>query len=294
MKVSIDKSKWQILGVIFLLALISLVTFDILRRGIFSGKTGLNVVVVGDKTVGLLLLRPDEDIVDWLELPENLKVKIYNSMANYPAVSLWKYGLAEKKPFEIVEKSLGLAMWVAIARTVKIDGEASIENVLANLHKFSLKTDLSFRDRWTIRQFLAETVTAKKMLELTIPKNAFDSVVEPDGKEFLVFNSVANLWIKNKFVLEPVLNENVDVAVNNITGQAGLGVAISRQLESAGLRVIEVKADPGDNIAGTGCLFMVRGSYPISEKFLIDQLGCIKKTGAFGESNNLGIKLWLE
>lgn len=289
---NINKGKLPILGVIFLSILLLLLGYDVLRRGIFSNKLGMNILVVGDRGVSLMLIRPDEGVVRWLNFPDTLKIKIHNSAATYPITSLWKYALSEKRPYEVVEKSLGLAMGIPVPRTIQIDGEVTAENVMGNLHKLSLTTDLSFRDRWLIRQLLVEMVTAKKVLEISMPKNSFDSVVEPDGKTFLTFNSVADLWVRNKCVLESVLNENVNISINNLTGQSGLGFLWSRQLESAGLRVIEVKADANDvSTSGKGCFFVVKGNFPMTEKLLTSQMGCVKQESLL---RDMGIKLWLK
>lgn len=293
MKGSIDKKTVNFFGFMFLIILISLLVYDVLRQGIYSSKIGMNVAVVGDKSVSLMLLRPDEGLISWVDLPSNMKVKIYNSSATYPIDSLWKYGNTERRPFEILERSLGTSLGVAIARTIKVDGDAKIETVLGSLHKIGLKTDISFRDKWLIRNFVSDVVDSKKVIEEAVPKKAFDEVVEPDGKVFLSVNSVAELWTNSKFVLEPILSENVDVTVNNLTGQTGYGVAISKQVESAGMRVVEVKADKSDTVDGSGCIFYAPANSPVSAKFLIDNLFC-HRLSATKEGRGKGIMIWLK
>lgn len=294
MKESSNVAVARIFGIIFLVILGCLLIIKVLRQGIYSHRMGVNIAIVGDTRVGLLMLRPDEEVVGWVSFPSNLMIKIFNSDARYPVASLWDYGILEKNPYEIIEKSIGLSMGVGIARTIKIKGNPSVEEILANLHKIDLKTDLSVRDRFLIRKFLSDTVASKKVLEMDIPKKIFDTTVDPDGKEFVVFNSVASLWTKNKFVLDAILSENVDLVVNNLSGQPGLGTQIARQLESAGMRVIEVKSDPSSDTTGKGCLFSIAGSYPFTESLLVEQMNCTKAINFAASDQEKGITIWVK
>lgn len=270
------KASSKYLGLFFLCLLITLLVIRIFKQGIYSDSLGMNIAIFGQDSAALLMLRPEEDVVGWVKFPDNLGVKIYNSDARYPLISLWHYGVLEKNPYEIVEKTLGLSMGVTIARTIKMEGVSSVEEVLAILHQWNLKTDLSLRDRFLIRKLLVEAVASRKVLEMDMPNKIFDQVEEPDGKKTLSFNSVASLWTKNKFVLESILSENVDLTVNNLSGQSGLGTQVARQLESAGMRVIEVKSDLTGKVPGKGCYFLMVGKYPFTESLLINQMSCHK------------------
>ncbi|HCQ31129.1 TPA: hypothetical protein DIU27_01940 [Candidatus Collierbacteria bacterium] len=293
MKESSKRRQIEIVGIVFLMMILGLVVTRVLSEGIFSNKLGINLAVVGNRGSALLVLRPDEDILGWVNLPEKLKIKIYNSQAQYPIGSLWDYGVSEKHPYEIFEKSLGLSMGVAVSRTIKVPGEVSVEEVLASLHKINLRTNLSVRDRFLIRKYLDDAVSSKKVLEMDIPNNAMEKITEPDGKEFLVFNSIISLWTKNKFLLESILNENCDATINNLSGLSGLGTLVSRQMEAAGIRVVEVKTDPTQDLSGNGCIFVSWGSYPNTEKFLLQQLNCEQRQPNI-ESDNRGVELWLK
>ncbi len=293
MKGNSENKYIKVTGVTFLVVLLMLLVFRVVKDGIFSKNSGINVAVVGENSVSVLILRPDEDILGWVVLPEKLKVKIYNSAAHYPIGSLWEYGLSEKEPYTVLKKSLGLSMGVPISRTIKIRGSSTLEEVLASLHKINLKTDLSIRDRFLIRQYLVDSLTSKKVLEMDIPSSGMDKIMEPDGKSFLMFNNVISLWTKNKFLLESILNENVNLSVNNLTGLAGLGIAVSRQLEAAGIRVIDVKTDPTDDVIGSGCLFSTSGNYPYTRDFLIQQMDCVEKVREIPLVEK-GIVLWLK
>ncbi len=293
MKESSDNKFLKVAGLVFLFLLFGLLTFRLLKDGIFSKSTGINVAIVGKDGIAILILRPDEDILGWVKLPEKLKIKIFNSTAQYPVGSLWDYGVNEKQPYPILEKSLGLSMGVAISRTIKINEDTTPEGVLSSLHFLRLKSDLSIRDRFLIRRYLVDSLSSKKVLEMDIPSSGMDKIVEPDGKEFYVFNNVITLWTKNKFLLESILNENVDLSVNNLSGLVGQGISVSKQLEAAGVRVVEVKTDPTKDISGTGCLFVMKGDYPFTERFLKDQMSCVLHSKKLSTEEK-GIDLWLK
>ena len=295
MKGSIKEKVLLVLGTAFLVVLVGLLLFDLTRRGIFDGGTGINIAIVGDKGVSVLLLRPEDQMAGWVSLPQDVRVKVFNSSANYPIESLWNYSVSENNPYEITEKTIGQAMGVIISRTIKINGNSSIEDVLGKLFTMSLKTDLSIRDRFTVRQFLSDSVKSKKILELAIPNAVFDKVTDPDGKKFLEFNQAMSLWTKNKFVVEAVLNENADISINNMTGTSGLGNILANQLESAGAHVVEVKANTDEKIIGKGCLYYTKKRYETTEAVLRDQVGCNKLSvkPSFVEDDDT-LKVWLK
>lgn len=277
MKASIKDKLLLILGSVFLLVLIGLLIFDVTRRGIFSGKMGINIAIVGDRGVSLLLLRPEEEMVEWVKFPTNISVKIFNSEAHYPLESVWSYGVLERNPYEILEKSLGQSMGIVISRTVVVGNGPSIEDLLGKMLSISLKTNLSIKDRFVIRQFVAEAVKSKRILETSVPSTVFDKVIDPDGKEFIEFNQTVNLWTKNKFVVESILDENADVLINNISGVPGKGNIMANQLESSGMHVVEVKADTEEKVSsGKECVFSTDQRYEITEMVLGVQVGCAK------------------
>lgn len=296
MKASTKDKILLILGGVFLTTLLGLLIFDVTRRGVFKVKMGINVIVVGDEGASLLILRPEEGVVSWIKLQKNIKIKAFDSEAQYPLESLWGYGVSLKNPFEIIEKSLGQSMGIVISRTIKIGDSSLIENVLGSLFKIDLKTDLSIRDRVMIRRFLADAAKSKRILEFTIPENVFDKVTDPDGKEFLEFNSTMSLWTKNKFIIESILDENTDISINNISGISGAGNILSRQLESTGMHVVEVMADLEETIGeGKDCLYSTIKLHEMTEIVLKEQVGCkkIAKPG-FMEEDESRIKVWIK
>lgn len=293
MKGSIKERILLILGLVFLVVLFGLLIYDLTRKGIYSDKMGINIAVVGERGVNILLLRPEEQMVSWVTLPTNIRVKVFNSGAEYPLDSIWNLGVSEKRPFETMERSLGQAMGIIISRVIKIDKGGQVENVLGKLISLDLKTDLTIRDRMLIRSFLTDAIKSKKILELSVPASVFDKVTDPDGKTFLEFNQTMNLWTKNKFVIESVLNENADISINNVSNVPGSGNILGNQLESSGMHVVEVKADQGEKIDGKNCVYSTTKEFKVTEKVLKEQVGCKKIANpSFGDDERL--RIWIK
>lgn len=295
MKESIKKKSLLYLGGTFLVLLIGLLVFDLFRKGIYNTKMGLNLAVVSEEGISLLLLRPEEDMISWVKIPNDVKIKIYNSEASYPIVSLWSFGVGEKNPFEVVEKSLGQSMGIIVSRTVYIEQGGQAEDVLGKMLSINLKTNLSFRDRLEIRKFLSDSLKSKKILELNLPLSVFDKEVEADGKEFFIFNSTMSLWTKNKMALEPVLYENADISINNVSNVAGAGVILSKQLESSGMHVIEVKADQEDKIpGGKGCFYATKKNFEMTEEVLRLHMKCNRVDQNGSDETDERLKIWIK
>jgi len=282
----------NIFGMVFLILISISLLLSLLKRGIWNENLGINLLVVGDDSVGVLVLRPKEGLGSWMILPTDLKVRISGSQAKYPINSLWKFAVGEKRPFQLSEKSLAEAMGVIIPRVIKVVGAASVESVLGASLSVSTKTDLSILDRFAIRKYLSEIMTSKRMLEINIPSQVYEKVEDPDGKIFLEFTSVMYAWSKDKFLFDTVLMESPDMIVNNLSGLSGAGIAMSRQAETAGIRVIEVKNDSEDVVLGRGCVFVSPPTGKVSTiELLTNHFGC-KKVDGKGDSGG-ELRVWL-
>lgn len=281
------------IGWVFVLVFLIMLVVDFTRRGIYTGALGLNLVVVGDSSVSLMLFRPQSGVMTWVRMPGNLEIKITGTGAVYPLYSLWSFGIKERNTYKLISKSLSETLGVILPRVVKVKGDSSPVNLLSGLGKVSLSTDLSVRDRILLRRDLVGSVNSKKILEIEIPSSALDKKVEPDGLETLGVNYVVSLWTKNKFIFDTLLGENSNIKINNLTKINGAGQLLSRQLESAGLRVVEVGSGNGVSVAGEGCVFKSLGNNGYSEYLLEKHLMCRnisgKKDGLKGE----GIEVWL-
>jgi len=291
MKVGKTGKLMNILGVLFLTLIVSAIVHGYMKEGVWSEELGLNLLVVGDDSIGVLVLRPEERTASWISLPSDMKIRVTNSPASYPITSLWRFGVSEKKPYEIVEKSIGESMGVVIPRAVKMGGKASVEDLLGKLLSITLRTDLSILDRLALRGFLSETVTGKRLLELTVPGQAFESVEEPDGKVFKTFSLAVNAWSKDKFLIDRILSENVDLSINNMSGVNGYGLLMARQAETAGIRVVEIKNDPGDMLDGKGCFYAIDEDMEWTERWLRNHFKCKKMENEKGRGE---ARMWLQ
>ncbi len=279
-------------GLVFLLVLFSIMLVDFWGRGIWNEKLGLNLLVVGDDGVAILTLRPKEEEITWTVLPKDLKIKISGSTAMYPIGSLWKFARGERAQYLISEKTVGESVGVILPRVIKMMGDVSVENLMGQLMSLKADTDLSVSDRWNVRKFMTSSGASRHIVEYELPQQVFDKVVEADGKEFKVFSSSVYSWVKNKFVMEAVLSEKAEIVVNNTSGIKGAGLVLSSQLESAGMRVVDIKNDETDKVSGKGCVYWLPKTYESSAKVLNDYFGC-KRLGR--ELDGLtGGKVWLQ
>lgn len=277
--------------------LILLLVFSFTKRGIYSQSLGINLVVMGDLKVSIVIIRPNEELVSWVDLPSNLSVKVYKTGVFYPALSLWKLGLMDRDQYNYVTKSLTTTLGVALPKVVLVSKESSPESLLWALGNPMTQTNLGWRDRLLIRRELTNLVAAKKIITLDLPPNVLEKTLEPDGREVVSFNSVLPMWNKNKFLMEAILGEAVGARINNLSEIKGLGVTVSRQLEAAGLRVVEVASD-GEKKPGikSGCyyLFGNEKTFRLTEEFLKNHLGCRLWNGSPAKPIDPGeVYLWI-
>lgn len=281
------------LGYGFVAVFLLMLVLVFAKKGIYLSQMGVNFVVVGDNSTSLVLMRPQEGILTWVKLPNNLSVKIVGSEAVYPLSSLWKFGVLEKNPYAIVGESLSSSMGVLLPRVIKIEGENTPENLLGQLYRLGLTTNFSIRDRILMRKDLVSSVNSKKIIEIDIPKAATSKVQDPDGKEFLEINSVVNLWTKNKFVFDVLLGEGKNIKIANLSSVKGAGLLLSRQLESSGLRVVELSSKEQFRPHGKGCVYSLSKEAVFSSYILEKYVGC-KRIEVEGTSSDSSVgEIWL-
>ncbi len=283
----------EYLAVGFFVVLLGLLVLSFSRKGIYSKDLGINMVVIADDSIALALVRPKEDYMVWIKLPLAMLIKVDSSSATFPVYSFWKYAEKERSSLNLVAKSISSTLSVALPSAIKINGSATAENLLGSLHSFSLNTNLSLRDRILLRKDLVTLVSTRKTLEVDIPKTAMTMRVDPDGVEFLEVNNIVNLWTKNRFVFEVLLGESANLSVYNLSGVVGGGMLLSRQLESAGARVVAVESKyDGGSVSGKGCLFRTNASYTYTEYLLGNFLNCKNITDKKNQKGE-GIEVFL-
>lgn len=277
----------------FFLLLFAMIAISFSRRGLYTRQLGINLVVVGEDSVALALIRPNEDYLTWVKLPLAMQVKIDGTNAVYPIFSLWKYAHSEKKPLEVILRSLEGTLGVVLPVAVKLDTSVSPENLVTALRSINLKTNLTLRDRIILGKDITTLVTGRKVFEADIPKAALTSKIDPDGVEFLEANNVVGLWTKNKFAFEQLLGENVDVSIYNLSGVDGRGLGLSKKLESAGIRVVKVASKYDGNISGKGCYFSRNERYEQTVYLLNEFLSCKPISHKVDDQLKNEIKVWL-
>lgn len=288
----IRKKVLEYLAYGFVILLVVLLVLSVVKQGIYARDIGLNLIVVGNDSASIALVRPNEDHITWVRLPSVMQVKIDGTEAVYPVYSLWKFASTEKRPFDVVIKSISNTLGVVLSSVVVVDGSANPENLLSSMNKLVLKSNLSFRDRLLLRQDLANLISYRKVLEIELPRTALTKKVDPDGFESFEVNQVVNLWTKNRFVFETLLGENVEVSVHNLSGVPGAGLSLSRKLEASGLRVGEVVSKYDNPPKGKGCLFASTDQNKKTIYLLKKYFGCQKIQFENLDSEDR-VKIWL-
>lgn len=285
------------LGWIFLVIFVAILLWDFSKQGVYDEDLGINLVVVGDDQVGILVLRPKEELYSWIVLPDEIKIKVFNLTAEYPLKSLWKFGVGEKNPYEVVEKSLGMEMGLFLSRVVKIDGSLDLVKLPTALVGVKTKTDLSFKDRWLLRSSINEILGSKRVMEQSFPTSAFDVIVEPDGVSYKKFNKIASVWIKDKFYVDAVFHLGLGVAINNMSDTVGLASLTATQMDSAGFRVISVGNEVNEKVSGNGCFYTISEKNSLIQKYLETQANCQEievYEPLATESSLVKLKVWIK
>jgi len=277
----------------FFVVLFGLLILSFTRKGIYSKDLGLNIVVVADDGIALALVRPKEDYLIWIRLPLAMQVKVDSSPAVFPVRTFWQYAEKERSSLDLVSKSISSTLSVILPAAIKVNGTATPENLLGSLHSLGLNTNLTIRDRILLRRDLVTLVSTRKTLEVDIPKSALTKKADPDGVEFFEVNSVVNLWTKNRFVFETLLGESPNISIYNLSGATGMGMMLSRQLESAGARVVVVDSKyEGEAVNGSGCVFKTKSNYVFTGYLLERFLKC-KDISVKDNKGGEGIEVWL-
>lgn len=188
--------------------------------------------------------RPESTSIDYVNLPDDLKISLSLDEATFGIKELREVGIVGDDSLNNFRRGLSLDLGVVLPIVIRHDGENDIGTVREALIDFRrTKTNLGFFDRLeTIR--LLDLILAKGLnLAQAFPVRLTDRVVELDGKSYLKVNDSVYSWTKNFFSSESILSETAEIVVVNESGQPGIGRKVSRQLETSGMRVINVKSD---------------------------------------------------
>src|SRR3989338_4711980 len=119
-----------------------------LNERMYNPRLGINLVVIGERQIGILVLRPNENIASYTLLPENLMIKDENG-SKYRIGSLWGLGALEHKAGEKVMVSLGRAMGLKISAFVKTGSDAMLDvnNLPEEIAIWKLNNNLNWWDK---------------------------------------------------------------------------------------------------------------------------------------------------
>lgn len=260
----------RILGIIFVLALVAMVAVWGLKGNIYDDRLGINVLLITDEGMGLVGIRAKEDWATVMTLPNNLLVS--SSQGDFLVEALWKVGLP-KKGLEDVRLGVGRTLGIPLTGVIKAKGGIDLPGLAQSLVMLSSRTNLSLADRLRLAADVGTLLKRGIKLEINLPQSVLDVRAEPDGKNVLMVNPAIYTWAKNQWSSDKVLSETAEVAVVNASGREGIGRIIAHQLETAGVRIIEVSATE-NNFAGVCVLLGDKKAVPITFTFIRKALNC--------------------
>lgn len=274
--VNINRRSWPEFmnkGLVFLGLLVSMLLVSLFRRNVYDPKLGINLLLIGHDGMGVISIRAESGVVGQMRLPDNLSIPIESNGASYLVEAIAKIGLPVSDPLNSVRESVGQALGIVISGVVKAPVDFGIDGFRQSLFKISTKTNLSLIDRYLIFKDLNDKLGNRASLTFSLPKNVIDFSDEPDGKRIGRLNTAVFVWSKNQWVVDEVLSETAEVTVVNASGRDGQARRMARQIESAGVRVIDILVAKKEN--DDACLLLGNiKTHPLTAKFLIDSFSC--------------------
>lgn len=277
---------FRIAGGVFLGLVILMVLINAFKKNIYNSKLGINVLMLGKNGAGIISIRPSTGLVSYLRLPDNLSIPVDLNGAEYQVEAIYKIGLPLLNPLDVARTSVGQSLGVVLSGVVKTSGEFGVPELREAMISIASKTNLSVLDRYLLFKDLSELIIKKTTLGLALPKNVMDEVDEPDGKKINKLNAAIYVWSRNQWLVDEVLSETAEVAVVNASGTEGRARQVSRQVESAGIRVIDLLVSKKE-LKERCLLFGNLKSHPITADFLISSFRCT-------DSKNENISDYLE
>lgn len=240
----------------------------------YDPSIGINILVVAEEKLAVLAVRPKEELLVWVEIPENLKIPIARmNGATYQTSGLWHLAEIEKKTLVLPREVVGESLGVVLPSVVKINGGLSVGNLSSKMLALSTITNLKWGDRFRIRGDIARLTKNNKLLEVDLPKQVMVEVEETDGKVFSKLNTAIFNWSQDQWVSELILKDGVRAMVFNASDFKGLGLSASRQLESAGIKVVGLSG--GEKIESrSGCRFKIKDKNKITKQLIEKHFLC--------------------
>jgi len=270
--------KWvlRMTGIVFcVLVGVSLIV-SVWKNKMIDSRLGFNMVVLGDDRATVMSYKPENLSVDYVDLPDSLKIDLFNNGSDFGIGELRE---AEKKTAGSASLNdfrrglsleLGIPIPIIIRHKTQNDPLSLRDSLLA---WGGADTNMKFIDRMEVIKILGLVLAKGLNLNQPFPSRLTDRVVEIDGGIYQKANEAVFSWAKNYFLSEAVLSETVEVVVMNASGIPGLGRKVSRQFETAGMRVIDVRT--GNYILDKRCeVDGDREAHPLTMNYLVNYFGC--------------------
>ncbi len=251
------------------------ILLDVFKISRFDDSLGGNILVIGRNGMSIIGLRPKNEMIFFLNLPDDLIIPLSSNGGELRAEA-YRRGLREKNSLELTRDSVSKAMGVAIGGVLKAEVKTDPAGLIEGVWS-SIQTNLSFSDRYRVYKATSALVQKGREIELNLPMNTYDEVEEADGVVSKRLNQAVYAWNRNQWVYEQILNQGAEVSLVNATGIDGYARTYSRLVDSAGGRVVELIS--GKKIYQGGC--MVLGNKEMwleTIKFLEVNLNCKHNT----------------
>lgn len=267
------RSRFNLAGIVFLVLLLSMLLVSLFRKNVYDPKLGINLLLMAKDGMGVISIRAESGQVGQMMLPANLSIPIETSGSQYLVEAIYRIGLPVNDPLNSARKSVGQALGIVISGVVKAPVRFGIDGFRQSLVNIAAKSNLSFVDRYLLYKDLNKKLGNRAFLTFSLPRNVIDLVEEPDGKTIGKLNSTVYVWSKNQWVVDEVLSETAEVTVVNASGKEGKARQVARQIESAGVRVIDLLVSKKE--IAPACLILGDIKlHPVTAKFLVTSFSC--------------------
>lgn len=241
----------------------------------YDPDLGVNLVVVGEKKAGVLVLRGGNNESSFVRLPEKLVVEAEGSGSSYRVGSLWGLGELERDPGKKVMDSLGNVLKLKFTGYVKVSEEdkVSLDGLTDELLRLFLRSNLGWGDRLRIRSEVIRKVADGELVEVRLSSSLWQTQADPDGVENYVLEAAkVKMWAARTWVNSLVLAERVNMAVFNNSDQAGKARRLAEILEVAGVKVVAL--DKGGEETSDCRYIVYRAETKVTQAFLRKILNC--------------------
>lgn len=266
----------RVIGVVFCILLgASLVVYTWKNKRI-DKSLGFNAIVLGETQTTVMSYKPESLSVDYVDIPNDLKISLSTNGSSFGVKELREIVRENQTGVTLDDFRRGLSLELGIPIPVIIQHRGkneliSLRDSLINWR--GVKSNLGILDRLEIIRLLGVVLAKGLNLSQPFPLKLTDRIVEVDGKTYQKVNESVYSWSRNYFLSEAVLSETAEIVVINASGVGGTGRKVSKQLETAGMRVIEVKGE--ESVLDRVC--EVSGDYslhPMTVRYLVNYFGC--------------------